>query len=1244
MSVRAARALPAFAALILAGAAATRAVREDASPFALALERGATELAAGRLDVARAEVDRALERDAKSPEAWALKAKVAAASGDLDEQLWSLHRRYGLRVAQKARGGELEPLRKEIEALDPIAPDLLGLKRAYVERLAPLADAYEKERRPHSAIRVHQQLLALDPERIASKEAIDRISAAPDPSLAETAKPRDLFEGISDEWIRAFDADHATWEKQGVLERTNYVTKCDAGYEVMVRAGEAMEQMNAFYREFFRYGTEEDGRNVPRIALHLFKSRDEYLKLGAGPPAEWSGGQFTGGAVETYAEGGFEGMTTTLFHEAAHQFVGLATTAVGWLNEGLASYFEGSRILANGTVVTNQPANHRLFPLATRMEEGWMIGPNDGIDPASANSEPRTAPTFRIVLENRYAWGPPWYAPTWGVVYFLWNYQDPIDGRFVYRAAFREFIDKSGGRSGEGAVENFEKVVLQRPQPPTKGVDFADRDEAFALPTTVAELDEVWKAWTIALRDEQAGKREAPRPWLAWARHALARKDPEVAKEHFEQGVVATPDDVDLHLEFARFLQAKEKGAKAAGRSTDRAAKLVLHALQRIEAQPKVDAKKLKEADTLLATLDPKRRMLDRILSQLEASATALAERYLAAGRPSMAMEVSSRLGTELGFPKLFEVFERAAKQSGKSLPLWQLAYDEKSLDGWLSAGDTTYRAQGAEIGSSFGDVKSTTFDYQFLIRDTVTSGDFSFEAELLAESERLTFAGLVFGKKASSTFHTLVYYPGRAADPRYNVEARSAAVDLTSFYGPADFRVWRHNTLPGTALGWHRLRVDVVGLNVDVWCDGELVVTQEFPSLDVLRGTFGLITGPGEARWRNVRYLARHARDPGARIERELTMRRLAEEAARAGKPLGSSLVGLPPPFPVAVQWIRGSRASFDEAGHVPQLLVFFSIAQNDRIAIDGWVKEFAEKWKDVGLEVICIAAPDDVDVANYLAKHPFAGVVGLDTRPRGRKTYGTTFELYFIPRFNLPRVLLLDVDGRVAWEGEPGYGLAESWAPGAKSLLDVPMEELVARRGLRQMKEWLAAWDEQGGAQLGAGDLAKVLPLLKQAESMRHALEPTVVAVRAQMLILRAALEGVEGTVAQIERQGGRAALPVVPTLFAWSELLGQPVPDETKKSLAPRIATPEGRELAQLYAQAQTVRKAVLGKEGIDAARPFLSQVRRAPAPLSALYATLLEEALAIGKVDAVAELLEESERRVSEGWIAKELFGW
>jgi hypothetical protein len=340
-----------------------------------------------------------------------------------------------------------------------------------------------------------------------------------------------------------------------------------------------------------------------------------------------------------------------------------------------------------------------------------------------------------------------------------WNYQDPVDGRFVYRGAFREFINKSGGRGGEGAVENFEKVVLLSPQPPTKGVDFSKADKVLALPKTVAELDPVWKEWTIALRDEQSGKSFPDRPWLAWARAALLRKDFEVAKEQLEKGLVATPDQVDLLLEFGKLL------ASPRYKNNDRATKLGLRAAQLVERAPKVDDAKLKEVDHFLASVDPKRATLERIQVQLEAAAKGLAERYLAAQRPMMAMDISWRLGTELDMPALFDVFERAAKSSGRSLALWKLAYNEKNLDGWI-AGTTAFHADGAELVSKFGDPKTDKYDYEFLTCDTVTSGDYSFEAELLAENELLSFAGLVFGKKASSTFHSLFYFPGRKADP----------------------------------------------------------------------------------------------------------------------------------------------------------------------------------------------------------------------------------------------------------------------------------------------------------------------------------------------------------------------------------------------------------------------------------------------------------------------------------------------
>ena len=66
---------------------------------------------------------------------------------------------------------------------------------------------------------------------------------------------------------------------------------------------------------------------------------------------------------------------------------------------------------------------------------------------------------------------------------------------------------------------------------------------------------EIWLAdMALALRDEQSGKSFHDRPWLEWARASLTRKDFDVAKEQYEKGLVATPDHVDLLLEFAKLL------------------------------------------------------------------------------------------------------------------------------------------------------------------------------------------------------------------------------------------------------------------------------------------------------------------------------------------------------------------------------------------------------------------------------------------------------------------------------------------------------------------------------------------------------------------------------------------------------------------------------------------------------------------------------------------------------------------
>ncbi|MHC5010368.1 MAG: hypothetical protein ACYTG6_05370, partial [Planctomycetota bacterium] len=1087
--------------------------RPAGAGFLVAMELAGKALAAEDYEEARLQIQRALERDAKSPAAWALRARWGEAVGDLDEQIYALHRQLGLLVAQQAPRKDIRALRKRLESLDPIASRYLDLSKVFLERLVDLAEAYEKAKRPHSAIRVYQQVLALDPERDEAQRAIERISAAPDPSLAETAKPKDLFADVSDAWIREHDARHGTWDERAELERENYRTYTDAGYEVLVRCAEAMEQMNAFYRQFFDYGY-DDGKSVPRIDLNIFRDRDTYLERGIGPPVDWSKGHFTGGAVETYiGNSGFESMTQVLFHEAAHQFVSLATNAAGWLNEGLASFFEGCRIQANGTVLMNMPANHRLFELARRMSNGWMEDAADGIDPNDpSSSNPPRAPTFRIVLENEYAWGPPWYAPTWGVVYFLYNVQDPLDGRFIYRAAFREFIDTSGGRIGEGAIENFEEVVLGNPQPRTKGLP--DEGEV-ALPRTVDELDAVWKAWILRLRDEQNGSLEVERPYLEWARHAITRKDWDDASEHFEKGLLETPHDADLLVAFAEHLAGRFK-------NKDRATKLLLQAIRVLEAGAEVDEDRIGDLERRLEKLDPKQRSLGRLHRSLLKAASNIAEKYLAAEQYLMAMHVSWRLGTELQMPEMLSYFEDAVRRSGKSLSLWQLAYNEVDLAGWSTNGGTVFEPYGAILRSRFGTYEEGRYDYSFLTLDTVTSGDFSMEAEVLANEGENAFCGLVFGRKSGQAFHSLIFFP-------------EGFVDLVSFYGPGVYKTWRHNGVPVEKDAWRTLRVDVSGSLVDVWHDGELVVSQTFPNRDVLRGSFGLITGPGRAQFRNVRYLARPAGDPAGPIERRLRL----EALARAGRLNTGSFLGEVPPWPEVAAWIQEPRESWAEHGFVPTVLVFWGMNQNDLIPLHAWLSYVSARYAEAGLRVVSVCENTEVDALRaYLETHPFPGSVAVDALDTSRASYGETLDAYFVgKRHSLPRVLLLDIDQKTIWEGNPGFDMGKPWVEGMPSYLDTPLADLVTRRNLTRLAPWREAWAATGREALRRGDLEAALPLVLESLELPGDVVPEVAMAQTFLQDVQNAVDAIELTAAAIAREGSEPALPV---LLAWAERL--------------------------------------------------------------------------------------------------------
>jgi tetratricopeptide (TPR) repeat protein len=924
-------------------------------------------------------------------------------------------------------------------------------------------------------------------------------------------------------------------------------------------------------------------------------------------------------------------MVGTLFHEAAHQFVSLATNASGWLNEGLACFFEGTRILPNGTVIMNMPANHRLIPLTDRMDHGWMADERDGIDANDPNKVPEKAPTFRIVLENRYTWGPPWYPPTWGVVYFLYNYQDPVDGRFIYRDAFSVFIDKSGGRVGEGAVKNFEEVVLANPSKPLKGVEPLEGARSASLPQNVEALNGVWKAWMVELRDRQLGKSEETPPYQSWGRYAAANKQYEIAKEHYEKGLVARPDDIELVMEFADLLTEHFD-------NPDRGAKLVLEAIHYMENLPEPDEKAIRAAERLLERLDPNRKTLGKLMEDMEATSRGILQRYLAADRPMMAMDVAWRLSTTLELSELLSFYEEGLWTSGKSLQIWDLAYNEQNLDGWAAQGtDPAFTAADTFLDAEFGEFAEDDYNYQILTLDKVTSGDFSMQADVQAEKGKVNYCGFVFGHKSAQTFHGLMLFPGKSVAAGV---AQTGFVDLMSSYGGGATKTWRHvpvETTPedgrSSAGLWHSLRLDVSGRLVDIWFDGTLLATHEFPSLDVLRGGFGLVCGRGKTRFRNVRYLARDARDPAGKLERDVRMQTIK---AQGGGAVGGSYQGVVPPWPKVKRWVQGKRASWDEIGNVPQLLLLFSTQQNDMVRIDTWLTDLAKRMQEIDLQVVCIASVNDNDkIAAYLKDHPLPGAIAVDDRQG--VGIGESFEQFHIRRFNLPRLLLLDLDHTVAWEGDPGFSMGSEWS-GEESFLAAPLDDLIEKRKLKQLGAWKRAWTETAQPALHAGDPAGAVKALLESRQFDARFVPDAGRAQNSLGALEAAFDALESTAATFQRD---AADPALEVLIQWAPLFERKLTPRDMKTLKPFL---DNKLTKNWSATVKACERFVKRRGEVDEkAAELLALLSR----FDGLFVRRLEEAFVAareaGDEEALLKLASEA-AEMPRLWLAREYFGW
>jgi hypothetical protein len=662
--------------------------------------------------------------------------------------------------------------------------------------------------------------------------------------------------------------------------------------------------------------------------------------------------------------------------------------------------------------------------------------------------------------------------------------------------------------------------------------------------------------------------------------------------------------------------------------------KLVLHALRALERSEEPDEREIARLEKLLHKWDDERRSLDRVHEDIWASARGLVQRYLSSERYLMTMDLAWRLSSELNVPGVMDFYEEAWRRSGKSLHIWTLAYNEKNLEGWSAGPDTPFRPNATVLESSNGRYSPGDFRFATLPLDLVTSGDYSMEVDVLAASGSVGFAGIVFGMKSGTDFNALIYLPGKG---QTGAVAGSGFIDLASFYGGGSTRTWRHVPVvekvekgKSSDDAWVKLRLDVTGSVADVYLNGELKVVHEFPSREVVAGSLGLITSQGEARYRNVRYLTRSPRDPGARLERDVKM----QDFGSSEQSIGGSWLGKVPPFPKVQKWVQGERKSWQEVGPVPQLLAMFSIRQNDLIGINDWLSWLKEKYSDVGLEVVAVGSVEDTGgLERYLSRRPFPGAVALDG---AKAELGDTFEDFAIGSFNLPRLILLDIDGRVVWEGDPGLSVGTRWSPGLATYLDGPLEDLVTARNLRALGEWRREWKDVALPALHDARMIDALPALRRALEFDARGDSDVFDAHNRVESLKSAVTSIESTIEFVAKDRCDAALEV---LLAWAEYFETTLDKRELKRLKPSIRSKATQEWEALFAYLKSHSRR-MKKSGDEAAKDeLLTYLESLEGRLPALVLESLDGVAA----DEIPRALDDV-KRIPELWLAREYFRW
>lgn len=634
-----------------------------------------------------------LERAPEDARVLTLAATYASDAGRLDEALW--YARLGLeRVAPgKEAAKQTEALTKLIAALDPLAAAGSAPTDAWAGALFDLAKTSAGRKLWVNAVDLFSRLedtslgerAAAELAKVyANKQAV---AVLLDSGLSVPLKAKRSRK--TPEQLAKEDAKHADWESRWKLKGDNYTLESNMGLETVEAMSTAMEQMNRFYRKVFH--VKERGGDTARVTIKLYRSRQEFdrhetMGSGAIPPSVrgfFSPSELKVATYDHRTDGlGLSFTWATLFHEASHQFTHLisADLVPAWLNEGTASYFEGARLLANGTIETNLVPESRLSALKASL---------DAIETSSRGSQPTLKDVVSFYQPGSY---PGEYYPYgWGLVYFLHNYEDAGCNR-PYVPLYQDYVAsyKTGGK--HDPFQRFCEFFVTKAKQP--GIE------------SFEQFEKVWQEWIKALHALHFGPAERADDLVARARRQAGAKQSENAIESYRWALRKRPGDVAAHLELGDlFAAAKDK---------DRALyhwRAALEGLARLGDDETPVPGLEQAAGALRAALDAKLAAQDRdFAAALTAGRTkfapAVEERakaYVERGFPRAALgllDVANHVdGANAGRLALREEIEAEA---GVGLERWRRLPLSADLAGW-DASEAYSVQEGALVGKSKG-------------------------------------------------------------------------------------------------------------------------------------------------------------------------------------------------------------------------------------------------------------------------------------------------------------------------------------------------------------------------------------------------------------------------------------------------------------------------------------------------------------------------------------------------------------